>query len=129
MFLNKNNSIPTQKFYIREFADHNSLNIKEINIPKNCPDCNHQLDVLHSPLKENGLPICPSYFANPLNCSGCRKIFTIYKTIWNTYSLLAPYDGSSSVKPNGINCKKCNMRNEWAVPNKDDGTYLCFECR
>lgn len=26
-------------------------------------------------------------------------------------------------------CKKCNLRNEYAVSNQSDGSYICYECR
>jgi hypothetical protein len=26
-------------------------------------------------------------------------------------------------------CKRCGAGNEWAVPNRPDGTYICYECR
>lgn len=26
-------------------------------------------------------------------------------------------------------CKKCNMKNEHAEPNQNDGTYVCYNCR
>lgn len=29
----------------------------------------------------------------------------------------------------GCVCKKCNTSNEYAAPNQDDGTYICFGCR
>lgn len=29
----------------------------------------------------------------------------------------------------GCVCARCNSRNEWAEPNRKDGTYVCFECR
>lgn len=28
-----------------------------------------------------------------------------------------------------VRCSKCNLLNEYAVPNQDNGTYLCYECR
>lgn len=29
----------------------------------------------------------------------------------------------------GMNCKKCNWYNEYAGPNQDDKTYLCYKCK
>lgn len=29
----------------------------------------------------------------------------------------------------GCTCTKCNTLNEYAAPNKKDGTYVCFSCR
>lgn len=29
----------------------------------------------------------------------------------------------------GFNCSRCNSRNDYATPNRPDGTYVCFECR
>lgn len=29
----------------------------------------------------------------------------------------------------GMTCRKCNMCNEHAEPNQEDGTYVCYECR
>ncbi len=29
----------------------------------------------------------------------------------------------------GMNCKRCNMKNDWAISNQKDGSYICFECR
>lgn len=26
-------------------------------------------------------------------------------------------------------CRKCNLKNDWAVSNQSDGSYLCYECR
>ncbi len=33
------------------------------------------------------------------------------------------------MKAFGCNCKKCNMKNEFAEPNQKDGTYVCYMCR
>jgi hypothetical protein len=30
---------------------------------------------------------------------------------------------------NPVLCSKCNILNEYAVPNQANGTYLCYECR
>jgi hypothetical protein len=29
----------------------------------------------------------------------------------------------------GCQCKRCNNPNPYAVPNRPDGSYECFECR
>lgn len=29
----------------------------------------------------------------------------------------------------GMHCKKCNEKNEYADPNQPDGTYVCYGCR
>lgn len=34
-----------------------------------------------------------------------------------------------SVSSLGCICTRCRARNEWAAPNRKDGTYVCFECR
>jgi len=31
--------------------------------------------------------------------------------------------------PNGVVCKKCNCKNEYAEPNQDDLSYICYSCR
>jgi hypothetical protein len=31
--------------------------------------------------------------------------------------------------PGGCNCRKCNMKNEFAAPNQKDGSYVCYTCR
>jgi len=28
-----------------------------------------------------------------------------------------------------MKCKMCNIKNEYADPNQDDGTYICYNCR
>jgi hypothetical protein len=30
---------------------------------------------------------------------------------------------------NGCTCRKCGNFNEYAEPNQDDGTFLCFTCK
>lgn len=50
---------------------------------------------------------------------------------------VAPSNGTATVTGidrvsnwvNGCVCKKCNTSNEYAAPNQDDGTYICFGCR
>ncbi len=39
--------------------------------------------------------------------------------------------GAALVKTanNGCVCRRCNARNEYAVSNQKDGSYICFECR
>ena len=37
--------------------------------------------------------------------------------------------GKASYTGTGCVCKKCNTSNEYAAPNQDDGTYICFGCR
>jgi hypothetical protein len=32
-------------------------------------------------------------------------------------------------KSKGCHCKKCKDFNEYAEPNCDDGTFICFACR
>lgn len=32
-------------------------------------------------------------------------------------------------KKTGFHCTGCNLKNEFAEANQDDGTYLCFNCR
>lgn len=29
----------------------------------------------------------------------------------------------------GCVCMRCNAKNEWAIPNRPNGKYLCYECR
>ena len=31
--------------------------------------------------------------------------------------------------PNGLNCTKCNVLSNYAIPNKEDGTFECYSCR
>lgn len=40
-----------------------------------------------------------------------------------------PKPSAVSVRASCMNCKTCNMHNEYAEPNQDDGGYLCYECR
>lgn len=28
-----------------------------------------------------------------------------------------------------VSCKKCKNYNEYAIPNQDDGTFICYSCR
>lgn len=39
------------------------------------------------------------------------------------------YPASVSAPSGGCTCVKCNGLNEYAAPNRPDGTYVCFECR
>lgn len=38
-------------------------------------------------------------------------------------------NGKLTFTGTGCVCKKCNTSNEYAAPNQDDGTYICFGCR
>lgn len=29
----------------------------------------------------------------------------------------------------GCDCKKCKEKYEWAEPNQEDGSFVCWECR
>lgn len=35
----------------------------------------------------------------------------------------------SVAKAAGMRCKSCNASNEYAEPNQNDGSYLCYDCR
>lgn len=41
----------------------------------------------------------------------------------------ATVTGIDKISNCGCVCKKCNTSNEYAAPNQDDGTYICFGCR
>lgn len=34
-----------------------------------------------------------------------------------------------TVQTTGHTCRKCNIRNDYAVSNRPDGSYLCYDCR
>jgi len=60
-----------------------------------------------------------------------------YSDIWGKFgpngSLLHMLqdDSPKPVEPvvTGHFCVSCNLKNEYAVANQKDGTYVCFECR
>lgn len=37
--------------------------------------------------------------------------------------------GVSKIKQDGCNCKKCKTYYEFAEPNQEDGTLICWACR
>lgn len=39
------------------------------------------------------------------------------------------YPTALTASQSGVVCKRCNARNEFAVANRSDGSYLCYECR
>jgi hypothetical protein len=73
-------------------------------------------------------PIYPYYITVPsMGANGQVIIYTgtTATYILPTEAITAP---SEKVKEIGCTCVKCKNFNEFAEPNRDDGTFICFAC-
>lgn len=65
------------------------------------------------------VPMWPDLYLNPLQADQFRREIA-------GGVIKGP---TVAVYPNGCNCVKCNLKNEYAIPNQKDGTYVCYMCR
>jgi len=85
-------------------------------------------------------PACPTIPPTTIGANGATNALPI---IGNTYIYGTPYpiqflniqldlefDKSTPVEESiGCFCKKCKNFNEYASPNQDDKTFICYACR
>lgn len=68
------------------------------------------------------------------NCKGPGDLMFLMEDFlegsgYTWLDLGTPRTASVSASAAGCICTKCNAKNEFAVPNQRNGTYVCFECR
>ena len=61
----------------------------------------------------------------------CQDHMSSHPQIWDNWIKEWKYSsGINAVRENIIlQCKTCNVINEYAEPNQKDGSYICFNCR
>lgn len=59
----------------------------------------------------------------------CEKHMTTYKDIWQNFAVRKYGLYYGVMNPLGINCTLCNLRNDQAEGNQEDGSYICYSCR
>ncbi len=64
-----------------------------------------------------GCPKLPATYAGPLLAS-----------VWDP-KYVRPPAGPTNAAKTGFNCIRCKTKNDYAVSNQKDGTYVCYECR
>lgn len=64
------------------------------------------------------------------------ELFRVSDKVWLKGHAFSAEDGFSWVLLNRkarptivCICMRCNSENKWAIPNRPDNKYLCFECR
>lgn len=77
-------------------------------------------------------------FTYPVNTAAAPNTTTIPlngTTVWFTTVgdlggfTLTTEEPKKKEKSSGCSCKKCREFNEYAEPNQDDGTFVCYTCR
>lgn len=108
----------TQKFYC---LPNFGIGVKaiEIDIPTHCPSCNVELKVGH--IGEGGDVFNNSFEWN--DC--CVAVFQRYPTIWAKYGPSSK--AAIQTYPDGVVCMRCHGRNPYAIPNRPNGEYMCYE--
>lgn len=66
----------------------------------------------------------------PTNTVG-NYIYYITAPIGQPVTLTIPQEDAKEIKKHtgGCSCKKCREFNEYAEPNQEDGTFICYSCR
>lgn len=106
-----------QKFRIRQGGTGGITQpLVEIEILSHCPTCGLHLKLNHSFEQD-----C---FDVQLN-SCCSAMYATYPKIWANQIIR----DTAPTYPNGVVCNKCHGRNPYAVPNRPNGIYVCYECK
>jgi hypothetical protein len=89
--------------------------VKQIKLPAIC--CGVETKVLHAPFGPDSL------------ASGCHTHMSSYVGIWQNFEVRKYGLLHGVTNQYGVNCTKCNWRNDLATGNQPDGSYICFKCR
>jgi hypothetical protein len=84
-----------------------------------CLDCGYLVGLAHAVAR----PLYESYF----NEHGC--IIELLSSAERCIGVRGCREKKDTSYKEGVICCQCNYRNEFGVPNRSDGTYVCYNCR
>lgn len=81
----------------------------------------------------NSVPVYlpPSTYTVPTGAGGSYVIYTVGQGFVFGGSVSGSTETTQVVakKDPGCRCRKCKEFNEYAEPNQEDGSFLCYTCR
>lgn len=87
---------------------------------------------MSDPIDPNNSVILPSVQSGYYYVSNAPQVFTFtYSGATRIGGTVQEFADPEEKKPEskGCLCKKCNDFNEYAEPNQEDGTFICYGCR